>query len=124
VLYGKINSHLKMHKESARAFYHTVELKPEVFYHWILLTDELIYERKYDRALKYLLDSLEFHGNNALILYRIAAMYYKNCNTRTSLRYFKKAMLMDKKRYNEFFRICPEAKRSNEIKKVMKDKTV
>jgi len=124
VLYGKINIHLKMHREAARAFYQTVKLKPEVFYHWILLTDELIIERKYEKALKYLLDSLEYHGNNALILFRLAAVYYKTSNIRISLKYFKKAMLLDKKRYNEFFKICPEAKRSNEIKKLMKDKTI
>ena len=124
VLYGKINSHLKMHRESARAFYKAVEVKPEMIYHWILLTDELIKEKKYDKALKYLLDSMKFHADSALILFRVAAMYYKTSNFRSSLQYFKKAMLMDDKRYNEFFKICPEAKRSNEIKKVMKDKTI
>lgn len=124
VLYGKINARLKMHKESALAFHQAVELKPEVFYHWILLTDELIIERKYDRAVQYLLNSMEFHGNNALILFRLAALYYKTHSIRNSLKYFRKAMLMDKKRYNEFFKICPEARRSNEIKKVLKDKTL
>jgi len=121
VLYGKINARLKMHKEAARAFQQALELKPEVFYHLILLTDELIIERKYDRALQYLLDSMEFHGNNALILFRIAALYYKTHSIRNSLKFFKKAMLMDEKLYNEFFKICPEAKRSNEIRKVLND---
>ncbi|MFP4620127.1 MAG: tetratricopeptide repeat protein [Bacteroidales bacterium] len=124
VLYGKINARLKMHKEAARAFYQTVVLKPEVFFHWILLTDELIIERKYDKAIRYLLDSMEFHGNNAMILFRLAALYYKINQMRNALKYFKKGMLMDKERYNEFFKICPEAKRSNEIKKVMQDKTL
>jgi hypothetical protein len=74
--------------------------------------------------LKYLLDSREYHGNNAVVLFRVAAMYYKIDKVKYSLQYFKKAMLMDQKRNKEFFNICPEAKRSNEIKKVMKNKTI
>jgi tetratricopeptide (TPR) repeat protein len=124
VLCGKINSHLKMFRESAKSFLKAVELNPEMLYHWLLLTDELIRQNKYERALKYLLDSREYHGNNAVVLFRVAAMYYKIDKVKYSLQYFKKAMLMDQKRNKEFFNICPEAKRSNEIKKVMKNKTI
>lgn len=124
VLYGKINSRLKMYKESSKAFYKAVELKPELLHHWILLTDELISEKRYDKALKYLSDSMEFHSNSAIVLFRMAALYYKTDKLRRSVNYFKKAVALDKKRYEEFFIICPEAKRSKEIKEVLKNETI
>jgi len=121
VLYGKINSSLKMHKDAAKAFLAAVELKPEMLYYWILLSDELISEKKYERAIKFLQDSTKIHGNNGMILFRLAALYFKSDNMRFALRYFKKAMLIDSKKHKAFFKICPEAKRSSEIQKVIKN---
>ena len=124
LLYGKINSKLRMYKESSKAYLKAVELKPEILSHWIMFTDELIKNQKFEQALKYTLQSLELHGNIPRLYYRIAALYYKTDRIRYSIRYFKKGMLMNSDLYQEFFSISPEAKRSKEIKKLLKNQTI
>ncbi len=121
VLYGNINSRLRMYKESAKAYLKAVELKPETLSHWIHLTDELIHNQKYDQALKYVLQGLEMHASSPLLYFRLAALYYKTDRLRNAVRSFKKGMLMDADYYEEFFKVCPEAKRSREIKKLLKN---
>ena len=124
ILYGRINSRLRMYKESAKAFLKAVELKPEVLKYWIMFTDELIRNQKFEQALKYTLQSLELHDDSPLIHFRIAALYYKTDRLRYSIRYFRKGMLMNSDQYQEFFKICPEAKRSREIKKLLKNQII
>ena len=124
ILYGKINSRLRMYKESAKAFLKTVELKPEIMQHWVMFTDELIASQKYEQALKYTLQSLELHNNYALIHFRLAALYYKTDRFRNAIRAFKKGLNMDAGWYEEFFKICPEAKKSREIKKMLKNQII
>ena len=121
VLYGKINSRLRMYKESSKAFLKAVELKPEILDHWLMFTNELIKNQKFEQALKYTQQSLELHHNDALSQFRLAALYHKTDRIRNAIRAFKKAMLMDSNHYQEFFKICPEAKRSKEIKKLVKN---
>lgn len=124
LLYGKINSRLRMYKESSKAFLKAVELKPEILNHWLLLTEELINNQKFEQALKYTLQSLELHNNNAKIQYRLAALYYKTDRIRNAIRSFKKALIMNSDQYQEFFKICPEAKRSREIKRLLKNQII
>jgi len=124
LLYGQINSRLRMYKESSKAFLKAVELKPEVVRHWLLFTDELIHNQKFEQALKYTLQSLELHNNNARIQYRLAGLYYKTDRIRNAIRSFKKALMMDPDQYQEFFKICPEAKKSKEIKKMLKNQII
>lgn len=121
ILYGRINSRLRMYKESAKAFLKTVEIKPEILQHWLMFTDELINNQKYEQALKYTIQSLELHDQHPVIHYRLAALYYKTDRLRNAVRTFKKALDLDAGQYKEFFNIAPEAKRYKEIKKLLRN---
>jgi tetratricopeptide (TPR) repeat protein len=124
VLYGKVSSRLNNKEDAVKAFRKAVDLKPQLVYYWILLVDELIRQDDFSRSIRILKESTEFHDNSSAILFRLSAVQFKKGNTNLSLQTFKKAMTLDRKNYHEFFNICPEAKASKAINKILTDQTI
>ncbi len=123
VLYGRIASNLHLKSEAITAFEKAVEIKPELFYNWILLVDEFINHFYYRKAINVLEEALEYHEKSALLYFRLAALNYLEKQTLYAVKYFKLAMKIDPKHKKEFFRICPQAKKSKEITKLIQDIT-
>jgi tetratricopeptide (TPR) repeat protein len=123
-LFGKIASKLDNKEDSVRSFRKATDLKPQLVYYWILLSDELIRQNEFNQSLRVLQESLEFHDNSAAILFRLSALQYKKGDINLSLQNFKKAIALDRKNYHDFFNICPEAKASKAINKILTDQTI
>jgi len=123
-LYGKISSKLDNKEDAVRSFRQAVDLKPQLAYYWILLSDELIRQNEFNYSIRALQESIEFHDNSAAILFRLSALQYKKGNINLSLQNFKKALALDRKNYHEFFKISPEAKASKAINKILTEQTI
>ena len=123
-LYGKISSKLGNSEDALRSFRQAVDLKPQLVYYWILLSDELIRQNEFAYSIRALQESMEFHDNSAAILFRLSALQYKKGNINLSLQNFKKALVLDRKNYHVFFNIAPEAKASKAINKILTEQTI
>ncbi len=124
LLFGKISSRLKKKDNALTAYRKTVDLKPQLVYYWIQLSDELINQNKIGEAINALQESLELHSNSPAILYRLSALQFKQGNKEKSLKNFKRAFAIDRKNYHDFFKICPDAKKSQAINKILTDQTI
>jgi tetratricopeptide (TPR) repeat protein len=121
VLYGKIASKLNLANEAIEAFENALEVKPQLLYNLILLIDELTKRGYYQKAVKHLENSFEFHDDSALVYFRLAALYYITNQKKHALKYFKKGMEIDPKQKANFFKICPEASSSKEVNKMINE---
>ena len=124
LLFGKISSKLNRKANAVTAYRKAVDLKPQLVYYWIQLLDELIHQNKISEGIKVIQESLEFHRNSPAILYRLSALQFKKGSKENSLQNFKRAFSLDKKNYHDFFKICPEAKKSQAINKILTDQTI
>jgi tetratricopeptide (TPR) repeat protein len=121
VLYGRIASLLDLKNESLMAFGQAVELKPELLYNWVLYIDELIKYGYYKKSQKKLEECLEFHSESAYVYFRLAAVNYLEGNMKSVSRFFQEGMKIDQKQSKEFFKLCPKARKSKEISRMIKN---
>ncbi|MFW5978814.1 MAG: tetratricopeptide repeat protein [Bacteroidia bacterium] len=118
--YGQIASQLKLKNEAIIAFEKAVEINPKTYNNWVLLIDELIKNGYTLRTISTLEEAIDNNFGNAEIYFRLAAFLFKEREYVKAFKYFRKGMNDDPQEKSIFFEICPGAKKSKEINKILK----
>ncbi|WP_461532027.1 tetratricopeptide repeat protein [Sinomicrobium sp.] len=118
---AEINRELRYYEEADIAYQKTVELGNYELETWISWCDVLVEIGEYENAVHVLLQALEFYPSEALLEYRISALYFMLSNSKKGQLHLKKALVEDFDLHLQIKDIFPGVFQSKIVKDIIAD---
>lgn len=118
--FATIAAELKHYKEATDAFDAAIELNPLELDYWLSYADMLFQRGMVASAIETLKLAFEFHPDNSVLHYLLAAYYLDSQNEIVASSHLEKALEVDFKNHTVFLEICPDAAKNKSIMRLIK----
>lgn len=118
---AQIHKKLHFYEEADLAYKRTVELGNYELDTWIAWSDILIKLGEYKAAAECLLQGMEFYPSEAILEYRLAAIYYTNGDVKQGSEHLKNALKNGYRHLKNMTELFPNVFSRNSVKNIITD---